>query len=285
MTMTLVEQAGLAVRPDLRPDLQVATGDIEFWNAAPGEVVIEFTVRNHGEAGSEPTTARVQAAPLGAFVAWRELDDVVVPALDPGEEVTLRMRAVDETPPPLAMQPQRLTSGALLTALDLRDRRDRPEVTPGLPTILPPDPLRLLGRGSVYWAGNLNIFVGGKATERHTARALRVYPGRTNMAMFVVGRGPDSYSFSLEGAAADWETKLYNSLLAFGPNHNEAPIELGRWVRMQGATILMMATMPPADCREGAVEIHVTQKSTGRNAVVEFSLDARAQGPGCYVVE
>lgn len=285
MAMTLVEQAGLAVRPDLRPDLQVATGDIEFWNAAPGEVVIEFTVRNHGEAGSEPTTARVQAAPLGAFVAWRELDDVVVPALDPGEEVTLRMRAVDETPPPLATQPQRLTSNALLTALDLRDRRDRGEVTPRMPTILPLDPLRLLGRGSVYWAGNLNIFIGGKATERHTARALRVYPGRTNMAMFIVGQGPDTYSFSLEGAAAAWKTKLYNSMFPFARPGNQPPIELGRWVQFNGPAVLLMAMMPPADCREGAVEIHVTQKSTGRNAVVEFSLDARAQGPGCYVVE
>ena len=285
MTMTLVEQAGLAVRPDLRPNLQVATGDIEFWNTAPGEVVIEFTVRNHGAAGSEPTTAQVRAAPLGAFVAWRELDDVVVPALDPGEEVTLRMRAVDETPPPLATQPQRLTSSALLTALDLRDRRDRLEVTPRISTILPLDPLRLLGRGSVHWAGNLNIFVGRKTTERHTARALRVYPGRTNMAMFVVGRAPDTYSFSLEGAAVAWETQLYNSPLPFGRRHHEAPIELGGWVRINGPAVLLMAMKPPVDCLKGAVEIHVTQKSTGRTAVVEFSLDARAQGPGCYVVE
>jgi hypothetical protein len=31
-------------------------------------------------------------------------------------------------------------------------------------------------------------------------------------------------------------------------------------------------------------EVHVEQRSTGKEAIVEFSLDARAAGPGCFVV-
>ncbi len=286
MAVTLVEQAGLAVRPDLR----VETGDIEFRNAAPGEVLIEFTVRNHGAARSEPTTAHVQAAPLGAFVAWRPLDEIVVPSLGPGEEITLRLRAEDDTPP-LLTEPQRVTSSVLLTALDLRDRRDpadRPdpdEVTTDIRTSLPADPLRLLGRGGLHWAGNLNIFIGGRATERHMAQALRVHPGRTNIVMFVVGQGADDYAFSLEGSAAAWNARLFESPYMVGRRGNDAPLEPGRWIRIHGTATLMLAMNPPADCRQGTVNVHVDQKSTGREAVVEFSLDPKAKGPGCYVVE
>jgi hypothetical protein len=48
--------------------------------------------------------------------------------------------------------------------------------------------------------------------------------------------------------------------------------------------MLMLALQPPATAEAGQVEVHVRQRSTGRTAVVEFSLDARAAGPGCYVV-
>jgi len=47
---------------------------------------------------------------------------------------------------------------------------------------------------------------------------------------------------------------------------------------------LVLALVPPAACRRGSVAVHVEQRSTGRVAVVEFSLDAAAAGPGCYVV-
>ena len=46
----------------------------------------------------------------------------------------------------------------------------------------------------------------------------------------------------------------------------------------------MMALRPPAGCREAAVEVHVCQQSTQQTAVVEFTFDARAAGPGCYVI-
>ena len=41
---------------------------------------------------------------------------------------------------------------------------------------------------------------------------------------------------------------------------------------------------PPVVVRAD-VEVHVTQRSTRKTAVVEFSFDPRAVGPGCYVVD
>jgi hypothetical protein len=48
--------------------------------------------------------------------------------------------------------------------------------------------------------------------------------------------------------------------------------------------MFLLALCPPADCTAAALEVHVTQRSTGQSAVVEFSLDPNAAGPGCYVV-
>jgi hypothetical protein len=41
---------------------------------------------------------------------------------------------------------------------------------------------------------------------------------------------------------------------------------------------------PPAGCAAGKLDVRVQQKSTGREAVVEFGFDPDAEGPGCYTV-
>jgi hypothetical protein len=38
-----------------------------------------------------------------------------------------------------------------------------------------------------------------RAVERHLAQALRIYPGKTNAAMFFVGNRKDGYRFDLTG--------------------------------------------------------------------------------------
>jgi len=45
------------------------------------------------------------------------------------------------------------------------------------------------------------------------AQALGIYPGRTNMAMFLVGdRGrKDAYAFELVGLNPDWKAMLYDA--------------------------------------------------------------------------
>jgi hypothetical protein len=45
-----------------------------------------------------------------------------------------------------------------------------------------------------------------------------------------------------------------------------------------------MAVQPPADCQAGKLEVHVTRRSCGKQAIVEFDLDPTAQGSGCYTV-
>jgi hypothetical protein len=106
--------------------------------------------------------------------------------------------------------------------------------------------------------------------------------------MFMVGgHGKrDAYSFGLAGLNADWKTKLYEAtnnrdLLI---SSSDAPIEERHWVESNGGLMIMMGTQPPADCKTGNLEVHVTQRSSGEAAIVEFSMDATAQGPGCYVV-
>jgi hypothetical protein len=47
---------------------------------------------------------------------------------------------------------------------------------------------------------------------------------------------------------------------------------------------MLLALRPPKDAGAGAFAVHVTQRSTGQEAVVEFSLDPAAAGPGCYTV-
>src|SRR5262249_36250098 len=129
--------------------------------------------------------------------------------------------------------------------------------------------------------------VGGHAVERHLAQALRIYPGRTNVAMFIVGSGPDAYAFSLTGGGANWDAALFDSRelksLAIDPR-GCSPIPFKEWTAIGQQTLMLLVLRPPEGCSRGTVEVQVEQRSTGRTAVVEFSLDPEAAGPGCYVV-
>jgi hypothetical protein len=273
---------------------------LTFANVTPTRVRVEIAVSNAGDAPSGPTTLPLSAAPLGAFVPWRPLASLAVPALAPGETRVLRWDATRPAAKPLG-PPDRVPPRALLTALGMGDdpplagraallRRRR--LTGGGPQTLasralPADPLDLLGRPNVHWAGNLNVFVGGRDVERHLAQALRVYPGRTNLACFVVGSGPDAYRFRLEGEGAGWDASLHD-LTASGsllPDRSgEGADPPGEWVEVDRQRLMILALRPPKGCGTGSVEVRVEQRSTGREAVVEFSLDPAAAGPGCYVV-
>ena len=84
----------------------------------------------------------------------------------------------------------------------------RDEADTELPT-LPANPFDLFSQGNVYWAGNLNVFIGGQAVERHRASELRIHPQQTNVVMFFVGNGqPDSYRFDIVGVDRRWEATL-----------------------------------------------------------------------------
>ena len=152
--------------------------------------------------------------------------------------------------------------------------------------MLPPDLWELLGREQPHWAGNINVFVNQRAVERHVAKALRIYSGRTNLAMFIVG-GPgkaDAYTFELVGLAPDWTAALHNlsGAKTLVVSASDVPVQEKQWVQAAGMMMVVLAVRPPMVCEEGKVQVRVTRQSCGRTAVVEFDLDPTAQGTGCY---
>lgn len=270
----------------------ISRRDIEFFNLDPLQVAIQIKVTNTSTHPSPPATAVVQAAPFGAFVPWQPLIDLPIPPLAPGEVRFLRARAVAYRPQPLG-SPDRVPPRRVLTALGFagdsprEQARETAEAKPGASN-LPADLMQILGQEIPHWAGNINVLVGTRDVERHLARALRIYPGRVNMAWFFVGSGGrDAYAFRLQGTRTDWDARLFDmtdrrSLVV---QVEEAPqIAPDQWIPSEGTRMMLLALRPPTDCRAGSVAVWVTQRSTGRTAVVEFSLDATAAGRGCYVV-
>jgi hypothetical protein len=128
--------------------------------------------------------------------------------------------------------------------------------------------------------------MGHHAVERHLATGLRVYPGRPNLALFVVGnsRGREAFAFETVGLDSTWPTVLYDvthgKSLVVAPS--EPHIEIAQWVESNGSLLVMLATQPPKDCLAGHLEVHVTRHSDQQTAIVEFDLNPAAQGPGCY---
>jgi hypothetical protein len=283
--------------------------DITFDDLNCDTVMVRVKIRNESEHRSIPTYVRLVSAPFGAFVPGRPLAILPVPALEPGESRELSVEASrphpaslgdfdrvppmtllkalsaspDETPP----SPQSGAAAGFTALLDLIRRR-APVGSNSTGPMLPPDLWELLGREQPHWAGNINVFVGDRAVERHVAKALRVYSGRANLAMFVVGSPGkrDAYSFDLVGLAPEWKGALHNvtgaKTLVVGSS--DRPVKEHQWVEAVGGMMLvMLAVRPPMICEEGKVQVHVTRQSCGKTAVVEFDLDPTAQGAGCYV--
>lgn len=289
-------------------ELRVERTDIAFEDLAGDMVRIAVTVHNEGDGVSKPTLITLESAPLGAFVPWKPLGTLTVPALEPGESRELSLVVRRPRPMPLG-DFNRVPPAKLLTAVNSPDESQTPpgqgfrtifsllakgqpaarvqRGTVGRTGALAPDLSDLLGRRNAHWAGNINVFIGSQSVERHRAKALRVYPGRANVAMFVVGmpHKRDAYAFELAGSAADWKATLYNMtshqrLLLDGADKS---IHERQWVESERGLMVMLATEPPLDCQTGEVEVRVTRHSDYTTAVVEFSLDPSAQGAGCYV--
>src|SRR5262245_8682132 len=294
-------------------DLVVERTDINFCNIAPGRVRISVNITNRGETRSQPTPMLLQAAPLGAFLLWTNLTALLVPSIEPGDSIEVVTEV--STPPtkPLG-EFSRVPPQKLLTPIGSDDvpdprlqqqsaRQPQQQIVTawrdffGLlfgkkaneqsqPT-LPDDPHELLMRPNIHWAGNINVLIGQQAVERHLAQALRIYPGHTNLALFFVGHGRDEYQFDLTGTGAAWEAVLFNcnSLPNFAAARSLGqPIPRSKWIRLDGRQMILLALCPPANCAAGSVNIHVCQRSTNRDAIVEFSLDPNAAGAGCYAV-
>ena len=219
--IVLENKPELKVRSEFEAELVVGPADISFQNLTAGTVIVRVTVRNESRQRSKPAIMRLESAPLGAFVPWRPLAVLPMPALEPGEAREISVEVSKPHPQPLGSF-DRVPPTTLLTAvnsspdetpqprtgvarlLDLLRRRDTVKNRDGLnkrPS-LAPDLWELVGRDQPHWAGNINVFIGSKAVERHVAKALRIYPARYNLAMFVVGSGKrDAYAFDIMGRA------------------------------------------------------------------------------------
>jgi acyl carrier protein len=291
--------------PNRDGGLQVVRTGIKFGNVSHQRVRIEITVTNTGPHATPRSPMRLQAAPLGAFLPWRDLATLWVPPLEPGATITVDTEVQSPRPRPLGRS-DRVPPGRLMTALgmDGEDDAGRPLADQSksarrgriarlfgrrnsTAAQLPSDRADLIGRPNPHWAGNINVLLGNSAVERHRAEALRVYPGRTNMALMMVGNGrPDEYSFGLYGEGATWHTRL-GELRRFARNPvNElgSELELGAWHAVGGHFAVAAIVEPPEWCGAGELEIHVTRRSTRQTAIVEFSLDPHARGPGCYTM-
>jgi uncharacterized membrane protein len=305
--IALEEKSELDVRSGYEAQLTVERMDISFQDVPGNRVRISVTVHNTGARRSRPTPMRLESAPLGAFVPWQPLAVLTIPVLEPGESRELSTEVarprlaslgdIDRVPPkrlltavnsPDQSGPPRSRLGKLLLFQPAKRLvRRAPLSTVSWTTTLAPDLMDLMGRGQPHWAGNINVFIGRQTVERHRAKALRIYPGRTNVAMFIVGdwRKRDAFSFELAGVSAAWKAFLYDvthrTKLAVDPS--QAPIQETQWVESGGGLMVTLAVQPPPDARTGNVEVHVTRRSCGKTAVVEFNLDSTAQGPGCYV--
>jgi hypothetical protein len=282
--------------------LAISRADIEFFNIAPDLVAIEVKVTNDSDAPSAPDTLEILAAPFGAFVPWRPLGTIALPALPPGTARYVRWRAAVPRPEPLG-SPSGVGPRDLLTAFGLADEppdkhtATGPDKTrqpagstspPQTAGPMPPGLMHLLLQDTPHWAGNINVLAGDTDVERHRAQALRVYPGRLNMAWFIVGAGaPDAYAFRVRGLRPDWDAKLFDmtarQTLVVNAEENGAIVP-GEWIGTAGSRTMLLALRVPQGCEAATVAVHVTQKSSRREAVVEFSVDPAAAGHGCYAV-
>ncbi len=286
------------IQPRLLPVLERT--DITFKNLDEKRIQVGVTVHNRRDRPTMATLMTIAAAPLGAFVPWQPLGIFAVPALLPGHSQAIRT-VVDYMRPRTLGRPSRVTPGSLQTAVFQNPQKPSRRAmlsrlfhirrfmdgAPASRLGLPADPLHALGQGSVYWAGNLNVFIGPTSVERHRASALRVYPGRENRALFFVGEGYDAYSFQLDGDADGWYPELMNlsDRGHLAVEEGEAgPIRESDWYVTHSQLLVGLTMHPPADCAEGTIAVHVTQQSTKKTVMVEFDLSPWAQGAGCYTV-
>jgi hypothetical protein len=309
LPMTAIENvAELNTRSTSEAELTVAPSDITFHDLNRDTVIIQVKIRNDTEHRSSPATVTLESAPFGAFVPGHPLATLPVPALEPGESRVLRVEtarphptslgAFDRVPPksriaalkvsPQEPAPQRVGIAALVNRLRNRETpRPSSQATVAIP-FLSPDLWELFGREQPHWAGNINVFMRNRDVERHFARDLRLYAGRTNLTIFDVGDigKPDAYAFELVGLAPDWKAALYDmtSRSSFVVDASDTPVEQKHWVEVPtGFMMMVLGVRPPVVCEDGNIKVRVTRRSSEKTAVVEFNLNPTAQGPGCYV--
>lgn len=268
--------------------------DISFQNISPDVVRVNVHVSNEGSLWSPPSQVILQSAQFGAFLTWQPLFTLSVPSLAPhtstvvsGSAFTPQAASETKNEDELWFESPRLLQAlaeeAEREAREEAERLARKEKRRAAP-VLAADTFALVRRQGAHWAGNIDILMRGKQAERHVAQALRVYPGRPNAAMFFVGDRLHGYKFELSGEVDEWQAGVLAMTNHPTMNPNRAPeVPTGEFQEFTRGTFHLLMH-PPKDAERGDVSVHVTRQSDGMEAVVEFCLDSRAAGAGCYKI-
>ena len=133
--------------------------------------------------------------------------------------------------------------------------------------------VKVAPEASLSWAGNFDVHIGSTEAERHIMRAIRLTPGKSNVAMFVVGERPEDFVFDLQGEATAWDAALLRdgSELSLGSPHT-----------LPGGAPVFLRVTPPAGTTEGLLAVGVTRQATGKRALVEFGFGTGTIPPGCF---
>lgn len=260
--------------------LTVERSGIRWADIDGDRILIAIDVHNRGGRRSQPAEMSIAAAPFGAFVAWQPLSRIPVPAIEPGDSarVSLAARRTPVAPipferatPELLIERERATArGLAVTNLTSR--------TPSLPI----DLLDVMRCGSTHWVGNLDVFVRGAHVERHCARELCIQPGRRNVTFFAVGSRPDAYRFEIETPGRlDVSMQLVRPRETLGDRSRAQRIRPGEWFDVERQTYVMLVLQPHAEDTPASVGVRVRERSSARDALVEFGFDPAAKGPGC----
>jgi hypothetical protein len=223
-------------------------------------------------------------APLGAFLPWRHLETLTIPSLQPGARMIAETEALKPRTSPLGridrIRPRRV--GTALAKHEARERRARSKrLAPSVTDFTRPR--------SDNWLGNIEVFLNNNRVERHCGRGLQVQPGMLNWTVFMVGWGvrSEAYSFRIHGDGKAWKTRLFAVPLSarsmIGTSGGTA-IREGRWMDASAVRFVRLQFRPPERSRRGTIDVEVAQRSSGLKAVIEYSLDAEATGPGCAVM-
>jgi len=168
MTSLLSASSG----PVVHAALTLERKDIVFHNPNPEEVEISITLSHVADRPSAPAMVRMQAAPLGAFVPWQPLGDVLVPMLEPRRRHILRFRLQRPRPTVLG-DPSQLPIARLLNAL----ARAEPQRAPGAQLLL------RFGGGSIgFQTGALPADLQGSSRIRRGERVVWEKPFATGEA-------------------------------------------------------------------------------------------------------
>src|SRR5690349_4301303 len=97
----LEKRPQIGARSTAKAELRLDRTDISFHDSTKDKVRIEITLHNESAHRSTPTLMTIESAPFGAFVPWKPLAKIIVPAMEPGESRELRTEVARPRPLPL----------------------------------------------------------------------------------------------------------------------------------------------------------------------------------------